>query len=186
MARNLIGTVTTDSNGEATFTYTGGGLGRIGFSAEHGTFQSEPYSVWDVQYYDTGVTGTTMNYKWKNSSTATTVTDAGTVLNAETFFLITGSESYEKLWSAPFVVEFDIVNHSGTARFQMYDGTNQFNQTLSVGHFKVVAEANKVSIYKDGSSTPLQSLDTTFGASRVGFQTLTTAGALTFKNWFFY
>jgi len=52
MARNLIGTVTTDSNGEATFTYTGGGLGRIGFSAEHGTFQSEIYDVIDALFYD--------------------------------------------------------------------------------------------------------------------------------------
>lgn len=47
MARRLIGTAVTDSNGEATITYTGTGAGKLNVVAESGTFQSTPYPVTD-------------------------------------------------------------------------------------------------------------------------------------------
>jgi len=54
MARRLIGSGTTDSNGRISVPYTGKGAGKIQLVAVSGTLQSETYSVWDYIKYDKG------------------------------------------------------------------------------------------------------------------------------------
>ena len=54
MARRLIGSGTTDSNGRISVPYTGKGAGKIQLVAVSGTLQSEIYSVWDYIKYDKG------------------------------------------------------------------------------------------------------------------------------------
>ena len=54
MARRLIGTGTTDSNGRVTIEYTGTGAGRVQVTAEttDGSLSSETYSRYDVLFKD--------------------------------------------------------------------------------------------------------------------------------------
>lgn len=84
MSRQLVATLTTDSNGEATFTYTGTGIGKIGFDAKYGSFQSETYDVLDCTVYDGMETETYKNY-YKASNTAD--------LSYSTEWAVTGTKS---------------------------------------------------------------------------------------------
>ena len=68
MARRLIGTAVTDSNGEATITYTGTGAGKLNVVAESGTFVSQPYTVHDCIKYDKGNTANTIWTLGNNSN----------------------------------------------------------------------------------------------------------------------
>lgn len=57
-------TLTTDNNGEATYTYTGTGAGNIRFQAKYGRTRSEECTIQDWMVYDTSthsVTGTSTN-----------------------------------------------------------------------------------------------------------------------------
>ena len=56
--RILLGTGTTDANGNVTVTYTGVGAGKVQLMAECGTIQSETYVLYDCLIKDTGITGT--------------------------------------------------------------------------------------------------------------------------------
>lgn len=55
MVKKLLATLTTDSQGRATYTYTGIGAGDVKFSAEstnNGNLVSEIYSIQDCLLYD--------------------------------------------------------------------------------------------------------------------------------------
>ena len=54
MAKRLIGTATTNSQGIATITYTGTGAGKLQFVAESGGLQSEIYELYDCLKVDDG------------------------------------------------------------------------------------------------------------------------------------
>ena len=54
MAKRLIGTATTNSQGIATITYTGTGAGKLQFVAESGSLQSEIYELYDCLKVDDG------------------------------------------------------------------------------------------------------------------------------------
>jgi len=115
MARNLIGTVTTDSNGEATFSYVGGGLGRIGFSAEHGTFQSEIYGVLDATFLDRG---TSNDYgTWTSSD----FTDSSRISRNDEYTTLTPQDNFDRqqqsITGTDFAVELD-------CNLTYSDGTN--------------------------------------------------------------
>jgi len=124
MVRNLIGTVTTDSNGEATFTYTGGGLGRIGFSAEHGTFQSEIYEVLDCQYIDYGTINNHQTWRNESSSTFTRTDTACTIKTSSSLF-----PRIEKTITGDFEAVF-YASMTNTIRLACYDASNSNNQIL--------------------------------------------------------
>ena len=51
MAKELVATLVTDSNGEASYNYVGVGAGKIDFSAESGILSSETYTIEDCDYY---------------------------------------------------------------------------------------------------------------------------------------
>ena len=52
MAKTLIGTATTDGNGEATITYEATGAGDVTIVAESGRLSSGPYDIKDAIYYN--------------------------------------------------------------------------------------------------------------------------------------
>ena len=52
MARRLIGTGTTDSNGRITVSYTGTGAGKLQLVAVNGNLLSETYVLEDLVFYD--------------------------------------------------------------------------------------------------------------------------------------
>ena len=50
----LLATLTTDNNGECTYTYTGTGAGKIDLKAKYRSLQSEIYEVLDCVFKDIG------------------------------------------------------------------------------------------------------------------------------------
>ena len=56
MARRLIGTGTTDSNGKVSVTYTGTGAGKLQIVAESGSLLSEIYEIFDCLFKGSGTT----------------------------------------------------------------------------------------------------------------------------------
>lgn len=58
MARRLIGTATTNSQGIATIEYTGTGAGKLQLVAESGSLQSGVYDLLDCTVLDRGKSGT--------------------------------------------------------------------------------------------------------------------------------
>ena len=63
MALELIDTKTTDSNGEASITYTGTGAGEIEFRAKVSTLLQETFVLEDYLFYDSGIDDDIMKRK---------------------------------------------------------------------------------------------------------------------------
>lgn len=193
MARNLIGTVTTDSNGEATFTYTGGGLGRIGFSAEHGTFQSETYEILDCIFLDVATTGN-KNTNWSGSPTITTGDD-GTLCSNSTssniFYRVIEGGSLKQL-SPSYAVEFDVVEYSGTVTI-INDSTNNDSIRKSLGalsvssnsHVKVTYDGDVFKYYVDDTHRTTQDITITVESTHCGFR-IDPSSSLKYKNFKVY
>lgn len=62
MAKQLLGTQTTDENGVATFTLTGTGRGKLNLIAESGGLVSQPVIVEDALFYDVCGTDSSLSY----------------------------------------------------------------------------------------------------------------------------
>lgn len=182
MARRLIGTAVTDSNGEATITYTGTGAGKLNVVAESGTFQSEPYSIIDAIAKDNGTTDTSL---WA-SSTATIDRTSGQY----TEFIGTGSSNsiyftknstsdyFDKDTSYAF--EFDCLNANASSIY-IYQGSNSkggigipVTDAFCLVRLEYDATNQKISLFKNnvqqGSSVSLSSVTSNFGVRIVDWQ----------------
>ena len=69
------GTKTTDSNGEATITYTGSGVGDVDIVVSYGTLLQETFVIQDCYLYDDTLTDKSSNYSKTNYLTVTHNTD---------------------------------------------------------------------------------------------------------------
>lgn len=192
MARKLIGTAVTDENGEATITYTGTGAGQLNIVAESGTFVSETCSILDCIYYDGGVTGeSNPNWKIVSGDGTKTVDNTGTTLsnpNSETrydIFANLGDISSVYDFQPPYIVEVDILEHTGTARFQIYDSTTRdvVNLINTTGHWKIEYDGTTVRPYKNG--TALTTYARNMPNARIGFY-IQSNEAIKYKNFMIY
>lgn len=195
MARRLIGTAVTDSNGEATITYTGTGAGKLNVVAESGTFLSETYSIMDCEWYDTGVTGTTSLYFLQNSDVTRSIGDDGTTIsNSNTTSsryacaVITSVSSLTntKQFSGDCMIEVDILSYTGgslqvngdssaSITFATY-GTAPFTMQIKV--------VDGVAYYYTGSEwTTLATVGDNAYAIRFAIPAGTT---IKYKNWKIY
>lgn len=157
MARRLIGTAVTDSNGEATITYTGTGAGKLNVVAESGTFQSEIYELIDATILD-NATSSSYNDVWYNQQNAVNT-------RGDTYSEITenGGTAILRLKSANSIdktnicVEFDVWQDGATSNNFMsfvntttstYTGTYNLGnlnlQTETWNHIKLVIDSNGV------------------------------------------
>ena len=202
MARRLIGTATTDSNGKAFIQYTGKGAGKLQIVAECSNVESETCDVMDCKFFDIGNSAHYTNI-WSSSNAVflreteyTSVTEATEGTNCSCRFLSS------KLIDPDGTVEFDIkqVDGSKTNGFiyirNPTGGLNRSSFNLNaincnVGdwiHLKVVFDGSKTyKIYVNDSTTPitreLSELDTGYVLY------LYTSGSTTefhFKNVFVY
>ena len=136
MARRLIGTGTTDSNGRVTIEYTGTGAGRVQLTAEttDGSLSSETYEILDAIFLDWAVTGD-KNNNWLNYSNRLTVEtdDTGT--------LLTGNASSNGYYFAkgddPFIFtdyqcEFDVISVNTTLTGLRWYHQNESNANENV------------------------------------------------------
>lgn len=115
MAKELVATLVTDSNGEASYNYVGVGAGKIDFSAESGILQSETYEVLDCDFYDEATTTNHNDNRWDTwSSYPVTVTRQTeyTLIEQAT----SGTIAYHIFPFAdlnPSIIEFDFYKNGG-------------------------------------------------------------------------
>ena len=166
MSRQLVATLTTDSNGEATFTYTGTGIGKIGFDAKYGTFQSEIFEVYDTLFYDTGIDGTN-NTKFYVYNITRTPSSSGTrLLETGNGNIFPSSETINSDWNkrlsftVPFVVEFEIVTMASAGILARFSGSSVIGQTglNDTGTYRFeIKDDGIVLIYNGGSPSVISS-----------------------------
>ena len=170
MARRLIGTGTTDSNGKVSVTYTGTGAGKLQLVAESGSLQSEIYGLIDAVLRDGGVTGDKNTNAFAYNTTYITVTTDSTGTTVENIESTSGNfraftsrnptdNSY--LWNGDFAIEFDIISSSSSNRIQLYvDNSNLISRTVEElgisngGHLKIEYKDGVASYYVNNEDTP--------------------------------
>lgn len=202
MARRLIGTAVTDSNGEATITYTGTGAGKLNVVAESGTFVSEPYPVTDAFIMDTGLTGTLNEYNIDTNVTVDSDHSTGTLLsntmessNARRIFNNNSIGSDGNDITSAFCLEFEIVSCTGRTDFNFYQTTgtnitdvfNTKNPAIYNGcKVKIIHTGTKYTCYVDDVAlTGLTNVSHTWNTGRFAFMIKTSAN-IKYKNFVVY
>lgn len=205
MARRLIGTAVTDSNGEATITYTGTGAGKLNVVAESGTFLTKTYSVNDCVFYDKGTSGTP-NPKWRKFSNSSTISSTSNGLTLSSgasdseYFTPNptnvSSSSYADftIWDN-FCVEFNVkgrvggsASYSSDTQFQLRKTTGTTENVVIIDdmigkHIKVTYSNSTMNIWIDGQAqTPI----TIGGNVMVRFYCASGSKSLTITDFEFY
>ena len=198
MARRLIGSGTTDENGNIIINYMGTGAGKINLIAVNGTLESNTYDLYDTQFYCHGL-NTDYNDNWilggdsdflvERSSTGTTLTNVHNNTSQYTANKPgTGSNVYD--WTPPFTVELDVVNCATQADLQVYDQTyNAVRSMTNLGittnnHLKIVVDTDSIKYYVDGVEKTTQQYDYTMGTSKVSLRS--NSGSITYRNFKIY
>lgn len=137
MVKKLLATLTTDSQGRATYTYTGTGAGDVKFSAEstnNGSLQSETYAIYDCIAYNKETSASDFLTYWNssnNNANTITVDDNGTLIETDAS---KHSSTYMQIWlkefpnylNVPLCYEIEIVentNYSFSFPIKITDGT---------------------------------------------------------------
>lgn len=201
MARRLIGTAVTDSNGEATITYTGTGAGKLNVVAESGTFLSETYELIDCGFYDEAIDNTKASSYAHNDQLTVAYSLSGTTLThindntTNVHFLYNDSAISSTKVSGYYTIlnnmaiEFDLTELSGT-QIEVYltDGTNNRSIGLtSTGHYKLVLDGQRINLFKNGEEQTLPETTTMTGTNiRWSFLLNAYNESLTFRNLMIY
>ena len=164
-----LGTVQTDNNGVASYTYTGVGGGLCEFTFKVGRIQSETYGVIDGTFKDIG---TSTDYTaWRNSD----FTGDNLQRNSEYTTLIPQDtfDECDIVVSNDFCIEFDVnitfTTNNAIFRFNQnrWNGkgsltTTQLGLSANVwSHVKLSKTSNTVAVIVDGETkTPITLSDT--------------------------
>ena len=127
MAKRLIGTGTTGTDGSCSIPYTGTGAGLVQMDVEteiDGSIVSETYSIFDCLCYDGGVTGDKSNSWTASSGISVSTDDTGTLLSAST----TQTYTSTKLLTGDFEATFQATN-SGSIRIGFNKASDSTVQT---------------------------------------------------------
>ena len=184
----LLDTLTTDNNGQCSYTYTGVGDGLLNFQAKYQSLTNNT-EITDCLFYNN-------HEEWYNPSSRITVTentDGSTTLTnnsgSQGFYLAnypnTPKTNTSELldWDSPLIIEFTILN-TNNGVIQLYDGTTTTELTeLTEGTILIKFLNNKIEYYTDGE---LIKTDTnTLNTSRIGFR-LPNNSTLTYKDFKIY
>ena len=144
MARRLIGTGTTDSNGRVTVSYSGKGAGKLQLVAVNGNLLSETYELLDAMYYDKAIggTGNYNNSIWRVSNVTVERETDGTVVTPTAAWGNIGLGTTSALQSIDVTtgicIEYDLLEKTGNSNFQIKrssdNGYSEFPG--STGHHK--------------------------------------------------
>ena len=183
MVRRLIGTAVTNSNGEATITYTGTGAGKLNIVAESGTFVSEAYEVLDCSFYDDCSSDAKASSWYKSEGltvdyptlyNATRIRNQNADTTSRYYYLNSSSLNSDKIGgiytvSVPCCIEFDVLSYVGTIGISVTDSTNaqRFPEISSNGHYKIIFNGTTFDFYKD--TTKIASYTCGVGYVRFGF-----------------
>lgn len=167
MARRLIGTAVTDSNGEATITYTGTGAGKLNVVAESGTFVSQPSTVIDATVLDRATSSDKNNNMWASGITGFTRDATDTLVQIS-----------EQRYTAQYDVgdgvkfEFECTEYSNgvmqIARYETGKTTTYHNVPFDVGICSIECLPN-VSYFKVNGETVLTVNNSPNGSARFFF-----------------
>ena len=165
--RRLIGTGTTDSNGQVTVTYTGSGAGKLDVIAECGDLQSETYTLYDVLFKDIGTD--TEYTDWTSlinmdiaRTTESVLTPTDPTTSGAAYLTISS-------YTVPFNIEFDFcmdfTGNAGSGVLSIRQGTSSKASVspnalgLTSGeysHIKLTVTSTELKINVDGTDkTPL-------------------------------
>ena len=170
--RRLIGTGTTDSQGQVAITYTGTGAGKLQVMAECGDLQSETYTLYDVSFKDIGTEDDYTAWTYLNNVTLTRS-------DAETSITQTNSSSGASQYltlpvTDNFCIELDIslsaTDVTSYSLLQFRQGSsakgnipyNSLGLTANeYSHVKLTVQGTDVTITVDGTvKTPITLTDT--------------------------
>lgn len=209
---NYLGYGITDSNGKAkleydaqgnqlSHSYTGTGAGEVDIVASldssitDSSLVSETFVITDCVFRDGGVTGDsnyTQFYGYTNFNPQ--VSNEGTLLTnsvASTYNYYANIDSTSDLYdfTAPFCLEFDVVNFTGTVGTQIAESGQSgairtFSQLGITGacHLKITVDGSQIS-YQIDNGTPITQ-DYTTTTARVSI--IINNGTLTYKNFMIY
>jgi len=158
------GSKNTDSNGKATISYTGTGVGDVKVIVSYGSLLQETYEVKDGLFIDTS---TTPNNKWWSTSTNGSVThdSSGVIFNntgtsysrmhpytVETFPPTwSEKENAAKFIDTPFIVEFDVISVKNTNQIILDTNTTIYTNDISANdHVKLVCDGSTGKVYING------------------------------------
>lgn len=126
MARKYLGSGVTNSDGVASFNYTGKGLGKIQVVAESGELVSTSYDLYDVLYKDLG--GSSHNdTNWSSTTVNSDYTTDPTCTILSMISTSTFSTRYNNIASytnRPLTIEFDMST--------TYDSADQYGLGVSL------------------------------------------------------
>ena len=187
--RRLIGTGTTDANGNVTVTYTGSGAGKVQLMAECGTIQSETYNIIDSLFRDGGVDGDAKeNSSYSIIRGTRSVGENGTTFSATDSYAHLILISNNTRYNLPFGFEFDLLETSASARVNIMDGeTNvqSYFNTINPGHIVITVTEDGVTAKCDGTNISHSSTLPTH-ASRLGLYIGDTGDSMKYKNLIIY
>ena len=188
----FIGKGTTDANGVAHITedangdtvsppgYVGVGAGEIDVVASvdkpisSGSVVSQPSTVWDTLFYDSGIDGT-HNNKWLEHSCTVTPSSDGTTVVGSNYYV--ASEHTTSDWTkrvafpSSFNVEFDVVSYTGTQYLRILDTSDTTCGQVTIdatGHYKVCVTSTGITCTVDGETHYIYNSSNT-ASGRVGF-----------------
>lgn len=195
---NYLITAVTNSNGVATYNYTGIGAGNLNIQARNGSVQSEPYTVIDAIVYDKAYP-TSDDYNsdmWFGSPNWTINTDEnGTTISTGTntgYRLYTASSSGTspyKDFTEDFAVEFILLEYTGTVIMRVGNDTSIDKYLSSLGVtsgdvVKLEVSSSNIKYYVNGEEIVAQRETYQSGASFFSFRINT--GSLKYKDFKVY
>ena len=154
MARRLIGTGTTDSNGKVSVTYTGAGAGKIQIVAESGSLLSETYELIDGTVMDRGTSTDHNDSLWNNTDWFTRGDDSTSVNYTNTGSAVSRLLASRISYTSEFAIEFDLSECTFCRiRVPRYGSSNAYTGTpfSSNGHVQIKVLNSKTEIYLDGT-----------------------------------
>ena len=181
-----VDTISTGSNGVASYTYTGSGAGATEFQFKYGNILSQIFVVIDGTFFDKG---TSENTKW-NGALQRSYSSDGTTVTATANWQVLYCGNPTITFNSPFAIEFEITALTDTPAIRFYGANNvsspfSFN-TNHIGHWKFEFLSDSIKTYKDG--TEVQNwLSSLIGLNlSVAWQFSDTTDGLTFKNFVVY
>lgn len=170
--RRLIGTGTTDSQGQVAITYTGTGAGKLQVMAECGDLQSETYTLYDVLFKDIGTaedyTAWTYlsNVTLTRSDAETSITQTSSSSGASQYLTLPLTDNFcietDLSLSATYVTSYTLFSfRQGTSAKGSIPYTRLGLTDDEYGHVKLTVQGTNVDITVDGTSkTPITLTDT--------------------------
>lgn len=147
MAKRLIGSGTTGTDGSVSIPYNGTGAGVVNLSVEteiDGSIVSEIYEVLDCSFYDKGTSDSPLP-KVVNFQNALKITrgSEGTLVEKETiyngYYLLNQTSADEYPFDVNFCIEFDITHVNGEVGLSYANGNwrGTMISTYGTGHYKI-------------------------------------------------